>query len=313
MKFGNNTLAPLLLFVYNRPVYTQRVLDALASNPEAGNSLLYIYCDGAKAGANENILQKIEKTREIVRAEYRFKEVIIIEQDYNKGLANSVISGVSDVCNKHGSVIVLEDDIVTSPFFLRYMNDALEIYKHISNVTTISGYWYPTTGELPETFFLKTPACWGWATWARAWKTFENDGNKLLSELKEKKLTRKFDLNGSIKYTRMLEEQILGKNNSWAIKWDAMNFINNNMCLYPGKSLVQNIGFEGDGVHSAKENYYDASLSEKAIIVSLLPVEECSIALKALMQFYKKINRANLIQRIKRLSSLFKFNKTEKT
>jgi len=297
----SKTLAPIILFVYNRPLYTQRVLDSLASNPEAAESLLYVYCDGAKKQASDEVVKLIRSTRQVVKNEQRFKKVIIIEQTDNKGLANSVVAGVTEVCNKHKRVIVLEDDIVTSPFFLRYMNDALQTYNDIDEVTNICGYWYPVKEELPETFFLKTPSCWGWATWEKAWNNYETNGTKLLSELKRRKLQKNFNLNGAINYIGILEDQIAGKNDSWAIKWDAVNFINNKMSLYPGKSLVQNIGFEGNGTHSGSSSYYDVCLADRSITVSVLPVAECSKASKALIRFYKNINRDILIKRIYKL------------
>jgi glycosyltransferase involved in cell wall biosynthesis len=298
------SFAPLVLFVYNRPLYTQKVLDALAANPEAKHSFLYIYCDGAKQNATDDVLHKIEETRKLARSENRFKSVKIIEQPANKGLANSIIAGVSEICNKYGSIIVLEDDTVTSPFFLRYMNEALQIYKDVDKVGSICGYWYPTQKQVPELFFLKNPSCWGWATWLRVWNTFETDGIKLLSKLNEKKLTKKFDLEGSMQYTQMLKDQISGKVDSWAIRWEAGNFINNKMSLYPGFSLVQNIGFDGSGVHSGSTNYFDVPLSDKPITVSLLPIVESGDARVALIQFYKSMKKGIFVRLLHRFLRL---------
>jgi hypothetical protein len=299
-----NSLAPLLLFIYNRPANTQKVLDSLAANPEASNSVLYIYCDGAKTGASNTMLQNIEQTRVIVKKETRFKEIKVIEQEVNKGLANSIIDGVTAVCNQHGSVIVLEDDIITSPFFLHYMNNALRIYKNTNQVGCISGYWYPIDSKLPDTFFLKTQSCWGWATWARAWNDFEPDGRKLLKQLIENKLTRQFDLDGSIQYTQMLKDQITGKNNSWAIRWDAVNFIKNKLCLYPGVSLVQNIGFDGVGTHAGKEKTYVVNTAIEPVDVQKIPLLECIEARNALISFYRNLNKANFYQRLGRIFSV---------
>jgi hypothetical protein len=299
-------LAPIVLFVYNRPSYTQKVLDALAANTEAKSSILYIYCDGAKEGASTELLLKIEETRKVAKKESRFREVRVVEQQHNMGLANSVIAGVSEICNKYGSIIVLEDDIVTSPFFLQYMNDALRIYKDVESIGSINGYWYPTKGELPELFFLKNQSCWGWATWARAWNAFETNGSKLFEELKARNLARKFDLDGTMKYTRMLEQQITGRIDSWAIRWDATNFVLNKLSLYSNISLVQNIGFDGSGTHSGEENYYNVLVSDHPVKVLLLPVIESRDARKSLMGFYRKINRDVFFRRLHRILSLFK-------
>jgi hypothetical protein len=299
-------LAPIVLFVYNRPSYTQKVLDCLAANAEAKDSILYIYCDGTKQGANKDVLHKIEETRSIARKENRFKAVQVVEQSGNMGLANSIMTGVSEICNKYGSIIVLEDDIATSPFFLRYMNDALHTYKDVEGVGSISGYWYPTKKHLPEVFFLKSQSCWGWATWTRAWNAFEPDGSKLLSKLTAGGLTREFDLEGSMKYTEMLRQQIAGKIDSWAIRWDATNFTLNKMSLFSSLSLVQNIGFDGSGIHSKDVNYYDVVLSDHPINVPLLPVVEDSSARKALVQFYRKINKDIFFRRLHKLFSILR-------
>jgi hypothetical protein len=302
-------LAPIVLFVYNRPDKTQIVLNALAANPEAKQSILYIYCDGEKAGASNETLEKIKQTRRIAKNENRFKEVKVIEQADNKGLSNSIITGVTEICNKYGSIIVLEDDIVTAPFFLSYINTALHFYKDEERVGCISAYWYNTKTQLPETFFLKAQSCWGWGTWKNSWKEFEPDGNKLLAKLEASKLTREFDLDGSIKYTNMLKDQITGKNHSWAIRWDAVNFLKKKLCLYPCSSLVQNIGFDGDGVHSDATNYYNVSLSNGPIKVLPVPLVESNEARNALIAFNKKINKAIFYNRLRKLFLLVTFNR----
>ena len=280
--------APVVLFVYNRPAHTKKALNSLAANKEAASSILYVHCDGYKDNSSELLLRKIADTRELVRKENRFKEVRIIEQEKNKGLSNSIIDEVSKICNDHGTVIVLEDDIVTSPFFLRYMNEALNVYKDEASVSSISGYWYPIKQKFPETFFLQDASCWGWATWARAWKNFEADGAMLYSEIIKKKLSKKFDKYGT-RYTLMLKHQIEGINDSWAIRWDAVNFLANRMSLYPGQSLVQNIGFDGLGVHCPKIDYYDVNLADCHIKVKLLPIAESELAKSTLIQFYRNM------------------------
>ena len=141
----------------------------------------------------------------------------IIERDENRGLADSIISGVTEIVNRYGRIIVLEDDLVLSSQFLNYMNDALEIYKDSEKVMHISGYMFPVKGELPETFFYRTTSCWGWATWKRAWDSFEPDSNKLLNIIKDKGLKRKFDIEGSTGHYKMLQMQSKGKVNSWAV------------------------------------------------------------------------------------------------
>jgi len=238
-------LAPIVLFVYNRPWHTQQTVEALQKNELAKESELFIYSDAAK---NEDAEAKVNEVREYIKNIDGFKKVTIVEREKNWGLANSIIDGVTKIVNQYGKIIVLEDDLVTSPYFLKFMNEALEIYKDEEKVASIHGYIYPIDG-LPETFFIKGADCWGWATWKDRWDIFERDGQKLLSELQLKKLEREADFNGSYAFTQMLKDQIDGKNNSWAIRWYMSAFLKDMLTLYPGQSHVQNIGFDTEGTH----------------------------------------------------------------
>lgn len=152
-----NTLAPIVLFTYNRPHHTQKTLQALMQNELADKSVLYIYCDGAKEHATETDKTNITEVRKVVRSKQWCKEVHIIEAEKNKGLAKSIISAVTEIVGKYGKIIVLEDDIITSKGFLRYMNDALSIYQTQDKVMHVSAYMYPHKERLPETFFFEVP------------------------------------------------------------------------------------------------------------------------------------------------------------
>jgi len=294
-------LAPIVLFTYNRPWHTQEVLNTLALNPEAPDSSLYIYCDGANPHSKKETLLKIEEVRQVVKNENRFKEVIIKEQTQNKGLAQSIIEGVTHLLNKYDKVIVLEDDLVTSPFFLKYMNDALNLYKDNDEVACISGYIYPIKKSLPETFFIKGADCWGWATWKDKWSLFEEDGQALLHELENKNLTKEFDFDNSYEYTEMLREQIQGKNSSWAIRWYASAFLKDKLCLYPGKSLIQNIGVDGSGTHSGISDNWKVLLSDKEIKVQLTKVSENSNARKLFIKYFLSLKHQKSPVRLKSL------------
>jgi GT2 family glycosyltransferase len=188
-------------------------LNALASNYEASESILYIFSDGPPIGSNESLNNQIAETRKIINAENRFKKVIVTERKINIGLAHSIIEGVSILLNENDSIIVLEDDIVTSIHFLNFMNESLNLYKNENKVASICGYWYPISDNLPSTFFLKTESSWGWATWARAWKHFEPDGLKTYKQIRKQKLQKDFDIEGTVAYTKMLKQQINGENN----------------------------------------------------------------------------------------------------
>ncbi|WP_223155714.1 glycosyltransferase, partial [Campylobacter concisus] len=238
-------LAPIVLFVYNRLDHTKQTLEALLANELANQSEIFIYSDAAKS-RNDEI--KVAEVREYIKKVSGFKKVTIIQRERNFGLASNIIDGVTKIVNEYGKIIVLEDDLITSPYFLSFMNKGLELYKGEPRVASIHGYVYPIDG-LPETFFIKGADCWGWATWSDKWSIFEPNGQKLLDEIRKLKLEKEIDFNGSYGFVKMLKSQIVGKNNSWAIRWYASTFLNGMLTLYPGKSYVQNIGFDSQATH----------------------------------------------------------------
>ena len=178
-----HNLAPIVLFVYNRPWHTEQTLEALSANKEVQESILYIYADGPKENTTSEELEKIAQVRKVLRNKQWCKEVKIIESVNNKGLADSIIEGVTTVVNNHGKVIVLEDDIVVSTGFLKYMNDALNLYENEEKVMHISGYMFPVKERLPETFFYKQASCWGWATWANRWEELKTSPKEIYNQL----------------------------------------------------------------------------------------------------------------------------------
>lgn len=262
---------PIALFVYNRLVHTMHTVEALRKNHGALESILYIYSDGPK---NEADSENVAAVRKYVKAVTGFAEVVLVERERNLGLACSLISGITDVLELHDSIIVLEDDLVTSPCFLQFMGDALSCYQHEEQVAAIHGYAFPLGILLPDTFFLRNSGCWGWGTWRRGWALFETDGRKLLEQLRSLKLTASFDMNGAYPYTRMLEDQMNGKIDSWAVRWHAATFLENKLTLYPGMSLVKNIGHDRSGSHCGKSAFYDVGLSDKDVKVNPVPVDE---------------------------------------
>lgn len=290
--------APIVFFCYNRLQHTQRTIEALKNNTLASESDLVIYSDASK---NDAHVDEVAAVRAYLKTISGFSSVKIILRQENMGLASSIIDGVSAVVNEYGQVIVLEDDLVTSPYFLQFMNDGLRRYEMNKEVASIHGYVYPIE-NLPETFFMRGADCWGWATWRDRWQMFESDGEILLSELVRKKLTHYFDLNGAYPFTQMLRDQISGKNNSWAIRWHASAFLNKKFTLYPGKSLVLNIGNDNSGTHSGNTDAYSSDVSATAITVRAMPVEEDAFALDAFGRHFIKL-RGGLIGGVKRLLS----------
>lgn len=292
-------IAPVALFTYCRPEHTRKVLQALCENEEAKESELFIFIDGPKDEANLELIEKINQVKAVCSEKQWCKKVEIINSPVNKGLAKSITEGVRRILNQYGKVIVLEDDIVTSKFFLQYMNDALTKYENHSEVVCISGYIYPIKEKLPETFFIKGADCWGWATWKRGWDIFEEDGIKLLNELENRNISYSFDFDGTYPYTKMLRDQIAGINNSWAINWYASAYLKNKLCLYPGQSLVKNIGLDGSGTHSGTNNNLGNKVAPKATIVTTLNPKENIIARNYIKQYFqnqlaKKTTKARL-------------------
>ena len=285
--------APVALFVYNRPQHTRQTVEALLANAESAQTPLYIFSDAPKNAAGN---KEVAEVRSMLRNITGFKSVSIIERENNFGLANSIIAGVSHICAEHGRVIVLEDDLVTSPYFLKFMNEGLEKYQDEHQVISIHGYIYPVEQALPETFFLKGADCWGWATWKRGWDLFDPDGKKLLAELKRRKLTRQFDFDGSYPYIKMLKNQIVGKNNSWAIRWYASAFLAGKLTLYPGRSLVHNTGIDGSGTHCSDTMDFSGELAHSAITIEDIKVEESLIARQQFVKFHLRTQSSLAVQ-----------------
>lgn len=295
-----NTYAPILLFVYNRPEHVRRNIQALLKNELAAESELFIYSDAAK---DETSQATVKEVRAFIRSIQGFKKITITERTENWGLARSIIDGVTTLINRYGRVIVLEDDLIVAPHFLQFMNDALKTYRDEERVGHIQACDFTHDPSLPDTFLIKWTGSWGWATWDRAWKHFNADGKALLTELESRKLTYTFDFNGKYGYTRMLRRQIEGKNNSWAIRWNASLFLKGILSLNVGKSLVQNEGFDGSGTNCGGGGLYASELyMERLPVKKISPIEENIQARNAYVRYYARTNSfmAKAIRRIKR-------------
>ena len=293
-------LAPTLLFVYNRTKHVRRCIESLLKNSLAPESELYIYSDAAKDTSQQDAVTEV---RDYIHTIQGFKKITIIERKENWGLARSIIDGVTTLVNQYGKVIVLEDDLVVAPHFLKFMNDVLEVYKNEPKVGHIQACDFTQDESLPETFLIKWTGSWGWATWDRAWKHFNPNGKELLNELEERKLTYTFDFNGKYGYTRMLRRQIEGKNNSWAIRWNASLFLKDILSLNVGRSLVQNEGFDGSGTNCGGGGLYASNLYMEELPVTLIsPIEENKKARQVFSKYYARTNSfwAKAIRRIKR-------------
>ena len=248
-------LAPIVLFVYNRPKHTEQTLEALGANELAKDSILYVFCDGPKIDATSETLQKIATVRKIVEERKWCKEVILIQRETNLGLASSIVAGVSQIVNEYGKVIVLEDDILTSRYFLYFMNANLDLYAADKRVYAIGACNFYGIKNRRNSFFLQIPDTWGWATWKDRWEKFEPSARKLQERL-ENNVQAKYIFNcyNSFDYSGMLNNQIEGKIDSWGIRWQAAVALNNGLVLYPSPSLTNHLkSANNEATHQLEE------------------------------------------------------------
>lgn len=287
-----NAAAPIALFTYTRPEHTRRTIEALKANYGAADSELFIFSDAAK---DASATHAVAEVRAFLRSISGFKQVHLIERPTNLGLADSIIDGVTSIVKKYGTVIVLEDDIVTSPFFLQFMNRALALYAESPEVMHVSGYYHPVdpTG-LPETFFYNQASCWGWATWDRAWDHFNSNVAELYESVKV--------IPNSHEYYKIcmsqLRANLRGEIKTWAARWQASILIQKGLCLHPARSYVQNIGHDGTGVHSTSSTLFNnITLNESPTFEPIQHLQESSTAAVAADNFLRSL-RPPLLKRL---------------
>ncbi len=264
------SLAPIVIFCYNRPAHLTKTLNALKNNLLAKASNVFIFCDGAKENATPADLKNINEVAEICNNLTGFASVEVIKAAANKGLQNSVIGGLNYVLEKFEKVIVVEDDVVTSPYFLQFTNGALEKYKDNTKVLSIGSWnYYYNKGF---NFFNHMPDTIAWGTWRNRWKLFERDGKLLYDQLVERNLMHKFNLGGRYNFENMLKLQYEGQISSWAIRWTAVAVLNDTLSLYPKVSLSQHIGFDANATNSF-ENDYNKNIELAQSNISDLDIE----------------------------------------
>jgi hypothetical protein len=279
-------IAPIALFTYCRPDHTRRTVEALAKNRLAEASDLVVYSDGSRTPAKE---AAVDEVRAYLKTITGFRSVTVRHRAENFGLARSIIEGVTEVVEERSHLVVLEDDMLTSPHFLTYINEALARFADDERVASVHGYVFPVEERLPEAFFLPGADCWGWATWKRAWKHFDPDGSRLLEELRRRGLVRTFDFNGTYPYSRMLEAQVEGRNDSWAVRWYASAFLAGKLTLYPGRTLIANIGQDGSGTHCGIESGWNSVVSQTPILLDNVSVEPSAEGRQAFERFFQRV------------------------
>lgn len=295
--------APIVLFVYNRPDHARRTLEALSANVFAAESHLFIFADGAKDAADAEQLAAVTETRRIIRSQQWCKKVEIQESAVNRGLAASIVAGVTEIVEKYGVVIVLEDDIVTGKYFLDFMNRALQKYQFQKNIWHITGWRNPVDNSVSAGSYLyPTMDCWGWATWSDRWQHFKKDA-LFYKGVFTPEMIRQFNVEGSdTGMWQQIEDNISGKINTWAIFWYATIFLQHGLCLAPTKSLVRNIGLDNSGVHCGTSKWQeithliDARIEEypTEIVINRQEFEKNRL-------FLLRMHRPTLKQRVSRI------------
>jgi hypothetical protein len=289
----NKKLAPVILFVYNRPWHTQQTIEALQKNELAKESELFIYSDAPK---NDEAMSSVEEVRDYLESVDGFKLVTIIKREENFGLANSIIDGVTDIVNRYGKVIVLEDDLVTSPYFLRFMNETLEFYKDEKKVWHISGWNYPIDSDgLDDVFLWRVMNCWGWATWDDRWKHYYRDVDKTIKSFSKKDI-KAFNLEGVSNFWYQVVANKNGAINTWAIFWYATIFKKGGLCLNPTKTFVSNIGHDGSGEHCISGREYE----DKLVVDYAIEFKRLYGESEAHIKRVKKHLKVSLLDKIKR-------------
>lgn len=290
-------LAPICLFTYNRLNETQKTIKALQNNVLAKSSDLYVFSDGWKNDSEKN---KIVQLRQVLYNISGFKSIKIYESPVNKGLANSIISGVSKIFETHNSVIVLEDDLITSANFLNFMNQALVYYSQKSNVFSISGYTMDINGleKIDDDFYFGCRASsWGWATWKNQWSSVDWDVSKYTRFINNKSEIKRFNKGGS-DMSKMLKAQMTGKIDSWAIRFCFQQFLDKKACVFPKISKVQSIGFSKEATNTVGAKKFitklDATNKKDFVFENFTKYDE-----KLLSAFRKKFSiKQRLIDKI---------------
>ena len=224
-------LAPIILFVYNRPWHTRQTIEALQKNELAKESELYIFSDGPKTENDE----KVNEVRKYIKTISGFKSITISEKEKNCGLANSVIAGVTEIINKFGKVIVIEDDLVTSKYFLKFINEALDFFEKDERIFSVSGYTFPAkTMKIPKNYkhdiyLAYRHGAWGWGTWKNRWESVDWELSDFKEFCENPKLQKAFNCGGA-DMSGMLKAQMEGKIDSWAIRFDYSLFKNGCFC-----------------------------------------------------------------------------------
>lgn len=250
--------SPICLFTYNRINETKKTIKALSENYLAPQSDLYIFADGPKSVKDKH---KVDQVRSFLHTINGFNSVKIFEISQNEGLADSIISGVTKVINKYERCIVLEDDLITSPNFLDFMNQAISFYENCSEIISISGYTLdlPSLPGNKDYYFGYRASSWGWATWKDRWEKIDWVVDSYEKFIKNSQKKREFKRGGS-DLVKMLKRQKQGLNDSWAIRFCYHQFRRDLKTVFPTTSKIKSIGFSEEATHTVGVKRFNTKL-----------------------------------------------------
>ncbi|WP_266169824.1 hypothetical protein [Dyella subtropica] len=289
--------APIAYFAFNRPQHTARTLAALSANPEAAETDLHIFVDGARHALEQPAVDEVLR---LAHATEGFRSVSVHASPSNQGLYHSITQGVSRVIGHTGRVIVVEDDILVSRHFLAYMNDALNTYQDLRQVGCIHAY-SPSADGFPDYFFLRGGDCWGWATWADRWLLYRADTRGLVHDLvASRQLAAYLDVNGHHSLVHLVK-RAKGRNQSWASNWHASLFLANRLTLHPGQSYVENIGNDGSGTHAAISDVYSTSVTSSYDGIHTVPVAHNDVCARIMRDFLDDVAHESPGRKLRRV------------
>ena len=270
-----NELAPVVVFAYNRPTHLKRTLDALSVCRLADRSCIHVFADGARNAAAQEGVAGVRRLLEEEAKAGRFASFQVYAATTNQGLARSIIGGVGRILEKYDRVIVLEDDLIVSCDFLEFMNACLDYYANDPAVGSVTGFC-PLESvpghDRSEVFMVSRNSSHGWATWRRVWVDVDWTAATAVDLEKDWSLRRKFNREGNDRYDR-LRRQLAGRIDSWSIRFGLSLFTRGLGTVYPVANRVQNIGYDGSGVHCGFGESKNARISEAAYVLNALEID----------------------------------------
>ena len=280
-------MAPIVIFAFNRPNHLAQLLKSLLQNKEFADSDLYIYVDGPR---NNSDLKLVQETREVAKSFSGMKAKKLVIREKNLGLGSSLKIGVTEVLSKSDKIFVLEDDLIVTNSFLKYMNAGLAKYEAEPKVARIHGYCFGFYQPIQDPFFLRGADCLGWATWKDRWDSIVWDPRELIDRIDELGLIRQFNLDDSHSHFSVLRAEEKKGFHSWAIYWHASMFSQGRLTLFPGTSLIEYAGADGSGTHVVENSdFWKTEISTETNWKFPEEITESPIAREQMIAYYNRI------------------------